>query len=167
MKVPLVLVVALASTACVENVEPNGSWTSPDASVVFFDWDGGTYWWASHIYLRHSFVLFDKDCSRFATSGSRLTWLRPFPPSTPAVQNGNVVRLLLPISDFDANQGYQLAHPDAGTVGLVKMTFDAGFFIEGPQRGVLRWRADYRDDVRQLESEGGEIWLDQHQSFCR
>lgn len=70
------------------------------------------------------------------------------------------------IDDQDVHQGFHINHRDAGTVGLVRLSFDAGFFFEGPDRGVLRWRADYRDDVRQLATEGGEAWLDRHQVAC-
>lgn len=152
--------------ACFEGVDPNGSWNSPDARVVFYDWDGGAYWGASTITLKHAAAVFDDECSRFSMSGGRLVWVKAFAPTTVAVAQGRDVRLFVTVDEFSLNEGYHIVHRDAGTVGLVRLSFDAGFFIEGPQRGVLRWRADYRDDVRQLESEGGEIWVDRHQSSC-
>lgn len=160
-------VLLIVNAACTEDVDPNGRWNGPDASVSFFDWDGGRYWTAGRIVLRHSAILIDDDCRWYESKGNRFTWINAFPPVTPVVANGRETRLFVGVDEFSLDEGYRIVHRDAGTIGLVRLSFDAGFFIEGPQRGVLRWRADYRDDVRQLESEGGEIWVDRHQSSCQ
>ncbi|MDP3500656.1 MAG: hypothetical protein Q8S33_10000 [Myxococcales bacterium] len=167
MRFAICLAVLVVSAACPQEVDPNGRWTGPDASVTFFDWDGGRYWTVGSIALRQSAILIEDDCSWYNSQAGRLTWINSCAPMTPAIASGSAVRLFVSVSESEVNEGYQIRHRDAGTVGLVRLSFDAGFFIEGPQRGVLRWRADYRDDVRQLESEGGELWVDRRQSDCR
>jgi hypothetical protein len=119
------------------------------------------------IDLRHSAILIVDDCRWYEARGSRLTWVNQFPPTTPAQGSGSVISLQLAVDELAVDEGYRITHRDAGTIGLVRLSFDAGFFIEGPQRGVLRWRADYRDDVRQLETEGGELWVDRYQPSCQ
>lgn len=166
MRVSLCIALVLGSTACGPQLDPNGTWSAPDAKVFFYAWDGGTYWGARSIFLRHSSLLFDDDCGRFETRNNQLTWVKSFSPNTRAVVDGRAIRLLVDIDDQDVHQGFHINHRDAGTVGLVRLSFDAGFFFEGTDRGVLRWRADYRDDVRQLATEGGEAWLDRHQVAC-
>lgn len=134
--------------------------------MYFFDWDGGSYWDAKNLFLFEQLnTSLELDCSKVSTDGSRL--VSSARPSQTVELLGGEWKLRVDSSGIWVDDGYRSRHRDAGLVGSVELSFDAGFHFETEDRAAFRWRADYSDDVKHLETEGGELWFERAPFECR
>lgn len=152
--------------------EASGAWKSPDASFYFYEWDGGAFWGMNELFLAALYIQLADTCADFDVRDGRLASRRPHRPVTPLGPSiGPMVAARLELDDSTIDSSYRLRHErrqDAGSlVGLVKMSFDAGFHFQTDDRGAFRWQAEYYDDERSLGGEGGEVWFDRASGDCR
>ena len=166
MRIAAVVVSALLS-AC-GRPDPNGFWRGTDAGIYFYDWDGGAYWNGKNIYLLEQvdFSL-EQDCSTLAIESGRARFTFPARPQGTVELVAGETKLRLDSTGTWVDEGYRFRHRDAGLVGSVRLSFDAGFHFETDDRAAFRWQADYNDDVKHLQTEGGELWFERSQFECR
>lgn len=148
--------------------DPNGFWKGADAGMYFYDWDGGSYWNGKNIYLlQQVYFSLDQDCSTVAMEAGRAKFVQPDRPMGAVEVVAGELKLRLDSTGTWVEEGYRLRYRDAGVVGSVRLSFDAGFDFETDDRAAFRWRADYSDDVNHLQTEGGELWFDRAPYECR
>lgn len=140
--------------------DPNGIWTGADAGLAVFDWRDGGYWFAKNLHLRNAITSLTYECSSLGSANGRLVYVDPTPLVDTAVTVGAETKLFMFLPEQYVDEQYRALHGSSGLSGLVRLSFDAGLYLEGEDRAVFRWRADFSDDARPLQTEGGELQLE-------
>ena len=130
LRLGLVLVV-LAACGPIVGRDPNGFWKGADAGMYFYDWDGGSYWDGKNIYLLDQLnISLEQDCSKVSFEGGRVRLTSADRPTQSVQMLGTELRLRVDSTGTWVDEAYRFHRRDAGFVGSVQLSFDAGFHLK-------------------------------------